>query len=147
MFCSDEIFFLIYRHFRIGKLCWFCCAAITKKLTKLTNKNKMEIVALWRKSIINHLHWVAASTPNGDGQTMLAKWLSLLNHIVNRHEMHGDLLFPTCLHGPLQDDSNKLWFTPGTMRLFVSNVLIYKYYLFGFCTTILLGYCVSSYIN
>lgn len=109
-------------------------AAVTKKLNKLTNKNKMEIVALWRKSIVNHLHWVAASTPDGDADTMVAKWLSLLNHVINRHERHDDLLlrlnhhikqqlhghlFPACVHRPIQeDDRNKLWFTPGTVSCF-----------------------------
>jgi hypothetical protein len=37
------------------------------------------------KSIINHLYWAAASSPDQDGELKLAKWKSLCNHIINVH--------------------------------------------------------------
>ncbi|XP_070177851.1 uncharacterized protein [Littorina saxatilis] len=91
---------------------WHVAKGLTKKLVSLANKAGMEQVGDWRKSIINHLHWVAASTPDGDGQMMLAKWDSLLNHLVNKHHDHGDL-FPACEHAPLLDEArDKDWFAP-----------------------------------
>ena len=76
----------------------------------------MEKVGDWRRSIINHLHLVAASTPDGDVQQMLAKWDSLLNHVINKHEGHGPA-FPACLHGPLQTAESKDGFIRGLFVL------------------------------
>lgn len=73
------------------------------------------------KFIVYHLHWVAASTPDGDGERMLFKWLSLLNHIANIHHGHDNLivklnhqikmlepvcLFPACVHIPLMTEES-----------------------------------------
>ena len=33
---------------------------------------------------MNHLYWSAVSTPDGDGEMILAKWLSVDNHIHNK---------------------------------------------------------------
>ena len=38
-------------------------------------------------SMINHIYWCVVSTPNGDGDTMVAKLLSLENHIHNTLDM------------------------------------------------------------
>lgn len=47
------------------------------------------------------MYWCAASTKEGDGNIMEAKWLSIGNHIHNRHRGHGQL-FPKCLHKTLK---------------------------------------------
>ena len=74
----------------------------------------MERVARWRRSIVNHLHWVASSTTDGDGKMMLAKWESLVGHIQNKHHGHSER-FPACLHDQLQNDTrDKDWFQSGT---------------------------------
>ena len=54
----------------------------------------------WARSISNHMYWCAASG-GGDGE-MVKKWLSILNHITDIHEGHGDK-FPRCEHGELED--------------------------------------------
>ena len=47
------------------------------------------------------LYWSAVSTPSGDGEMILAKWISLDNHIHNKHKQHGKL-FPVCKHKAIQ---------------------------------------------
>ncbi|XP_052260140.1 uncharacterized protein LOC127864520 [Dreissena polymorpha] len=47
----------------------------------------------------------------GNGDLVVAKWLSIGNHVVNRHDGHGDL-FPRCLHGPI--DRSKKWIKAGS---------------------------------
>lgn len=69
-------------------------------------------MGLWRQSITNHLYWVAASTPDGNGNVMKAKWESLMNHVQNKHEHHNEL-FPSCSHGQLEE-SDKEWMKPNT---------------------------------
>lgn len=64
---------------------------------------------MWEKSIINHLYWCVASTPDGNETIIKAKWLSLENHLHNVHRGHSKD-FPKCLHGKLRGrDKNKKW--------------------------------------
>ena len=51
-------------------------------MTKLSKYKDCGIVGEWVKSIINHLHWCAASAPDGDGDQMVVRWQSLANHIM-----------------------------------------------------------------
>ena len=56
------------------------------------------------------MYWCIASTPDGNGEVVKAKWLSLDNHVHNTHSGHSDL-FPVCAHGELQgQDRSKKWF-------------------------------------
>ena len=59
--------------------------------------------------MVNNLYWVAASTPDGDGDLMLAKFSSIVNHILNVHH-HDSQLFPHCAHGELAERD---WLSPG----------------------------------
>lgn len=43
------------------------------------------------------MYWTAASTPDGNGQMMLEKWQSVVNHVQNIHEHDGDL-YDACSH-------------------------------------------------
>ncbi len=58
---------------------------------------------------MNHLYWSAVSTPDGDGDLIQAKWMSLDNHVHNRHKKHGTF-FPACKHKA--KGRKKKWFKP-----------------------------------
>ena len=85
--------------------------AFRKKVEALAKTKECEIVGKWIKSMVNHIYWCAASTPDGDSNMMKCKWLSLDNHLHNVHEGHSSS-FPTCLHGPLPEPRRKLWLSP-----------------------------------
>ncbi len=34
--------------------------------------------------MINHLYWSAVSTPDGNGDLIKAKWMSVVNHVHNK---------------------------------------------------------------
>jgi solute carrier family 8 (sodium/calcium exchanger) len=75
-----------------------------------TKKKKLcGILSGWAHSVSNHVYYVAASS-NGDEELAKAKWMSIMNHIVDKHEGHGEL-YPKCLHEPLQDRD---WLNEGT---------------------------------
>ncbi|XP_055884447.1 uncharacterized protein LOC129926168 [Biomphalaria glabrata] len=93
---------------------WHVAKGLKKKLDHISLKQGGELVNSWKKSIINHLYWCAVSTADGNGDLMLAKWQSILNHLVNQHTGHPNLLFPSCLHGSEYNTENKDWFEPGT---------------------------------
>lgn len=62
--------------------------------------------------MINHLYWSAVSTPDGNGELIKAKWISLDNHLHNKHKGHGKL-FPKCGHKALKRAGRKKkWFKP-----------------------------------
>uniref|UniRef100_A0A2C9JZY7 Mutator-like transposase domain-containing protein n=1 Tax=Biomphalaria glabrata TaxID=6526 RepID=A0A2C9JZY7_BIOGL len=93
---------------------WHVAKGLKKKLDHISLKQGGELVNSWKKSIINHLYWCAVSTADGNGDLMLAKWQSILNHLVNQHTGHPNLLFPSCLHGSEYSTENIDWFEPGT---------------------------------
>ena len=86
---------------------------LKKKLLDLS-KNNCSIVGKWIRSIINHLYWCISSTPDGNGDVIEAKWLSVANHIRNKHKGHS-VLFPKCLHGKykVKDGQAVEWMKPG----------------------------------
>ena len=85
--------------------------AFRKKVEALAKTKECEIVGKWIKSIVNHIYWCAASTPDGDSNMVKCKWISLDNHLHNVHEGNSSS-FPTCLHGPLPKPRRKLWLSP-----------------------------------
>lgn len=84
---------------------------IGKKMDELGKKKGMQNVALWRKSVENHLYWSASTS--GSGEEAVAKWTSVANHLQNVHT-HENALFPRCLHGPVVGEEARQWLKPST---------------------------------
>ncbi|KAM7302674.1 hypothetical protein ISCGN_018182 [Ixodes scapularis] len=70
---------------------------VKKKIIAVARTKQHGVLLLWLKTIIRHIYW-CARTSNGDGQLVLAKWTSLMRHIINIHE-HPNPLHPVCAHG------------------------------------------------
>ena len=87
-----------------------CLTGFRKKLDAAAKQKGCELIGKWRRSIINHFYWCVSSTPDGDTETILAKWLSVENHVHNKHR-HKDKKFPKCAHGNLRgQERKKKWF-------------------------------------
>ncbi len=56
----------------------------SKKLDVLGRK--FPDISDWKPSLINHMYWVAASTPDAHPDILEARWTSLLDHIVDLHK-------------------------------------------------------------
>jgi solute carrier family 8 (sodium/calcium exchanger) len=88
---------------------------------KLAKEKECKIVGEWRRSIINHLYHCGASSPEGSNDLIIAKWLSLDNHLHNIHKGHG-ALYPKCGHPKMKkkDDQGrkKKWLEPGEMNIY-----------------------------
>ena len=63
-------------------------------------KSCCKILLDWAQSASNHVYWCAANS-QGNQELVKTKWLSVLNHVCDVHEGHGDL-FPACEHASLE---------------------------------------------
>lgn len=88
---------------------------VYEKLEKIGNRKSkgFAIVGRWARSISNHIYWCAASS-NGDGEMVQQKYASILNHISNIHEGHGEK-FPQCAHDVSED---REWIKQGTKTVY-----------------------------
>lgn len=93
--------------------CWHISKGLKKKIFALGKTKGTEKAAEWSQSISNFLYWVAASSSE-DSQIMVDKWLSISNHICNKHEQHPGPSFPSCLHGPIDPSAKTKWLRPGS---------------------------------
>lgn len=57
-------------------------------------------MADWSRSMINHLYWSVMSS-NGNEEEVKEKWLSLVNHLHNKHKGHGKI-YKRCSHRKLK---------------------------------------------
>ena len=61
---------------------WHLSKNIGHKLDAIAKLKECEDVALWKPSIINHLYWCSGSTPDGDSELIIAKWQSIMHHML-----------------------------------------------------------------
>ena len=75
---------------------------IRKVLMKIGKEKNCEEINPWIHGCENHLTWSAISTSSGDGRVILAKFLSFLDHIVDRHENLENPIFNKCAHEEIE---------------------------------------------
>jgi len=101
---------------------------VTRKLEALANERECEDVRGWIHSISNHLYWSAATSSTGE--EVVAKWVSVANHVQNVHT-HDEYLFPACLHGLTSDGQQKKWLEPSSLYLCILSYDSLSKYLIG----------------
>ena len=86
-------------------------AGVKKKVEAAGKRKNCAVLCDWSQSISNHLYFCAASS-QGDGELLEQMWRSLLNHVVDIHEGHGNR-YPKCQHGELED---RAWIKRGIFK-------------------------------
>lgn len=81
---------------------WHLKKKVQKLLSTIAKESGCEAVTEWIRPCINHLHWSATSTACGSGRIILAKFISFLSHITNKHSGLDDPLFNKCTHGDIR---------------------------------------------
>ncbi len=76
---------------------------------KASTKRACGVIKFWAQRITKHLYWTATSS-QGDKDLATAKWRSILNHISNIHDGHGDV-YPECEHDEITEP--KEWIERG----------------------------------
>ncbi|KAG0421233.1 hypothetical protein HPB47_002866, partial [Ixodes persulcatus] len=80
---------------------WHFAKGIKKKIDSVLGTKAHNVLRKWKRTIIRHLYW-CARTSNGDGELVLAKWRSIMRHVIDVH-VHIDPLHPACAHGEIKD--------------------------------------------
>ena len=65
-----------------------------KRIDALAKKKDCAVLQKWKKNIVNHMFWCAASSNDDDDDLKEAKWVSITNHIMDKHSGHENPLFP-----------------------------------------------------
>ena len=78
-----------------------------KRIDALAKKKDFAVLQKWKNSIVNHMFWCAASSNDDDCDLKEAKWVSITNHIMDKHSGHENPLFSKCLHGRLHGSERK----------------------------------------
>jgi hypothetical protein len=91
----------------------------------LSKERDCQVLEPWIKSLVNHLYWVPSSTPEEENELKWEKWASIVNHIQNIHEGHGER-FNRCEHGDLGPAARrKRWLAPGKAEHSTNVDLVY----------------------
>ncbi|XP_064474013.1 uncharacterized protein LOC135388390 [Ornithodoros turicata] len=88
---------------------WHVTKGIRKKIIAASHSKQHQVLQKWSPTIINHLYW-CARTSDDDGELVLAKWQTILRHVIDIHE-HPGSLHERCAHG---DIGERLWLHEGT---------------------------------
>ena len=94
-----EDYFVYYNDLNTDLSVYSCILGLSKKLEAIAKKTKGSEIRPWIKSIVNHVYWISSSCGT-DGNLKSAKWLSISNHIVNKHTDQSDL-YQKCEHEEL----------------------------------------------
>ena len=73
-----------------------------KDLKAAKAQDKSGLIGAWESAVINHLYYVAASTPVDTpdwGDMIESKWRSITNHIINSHRHGQNEPYKRCAHG------------------------------------------------
>lgn len=88
---------------------WHIAKGIGSKMAVAGKTKRNDILNKWVKTVRAHVYW-CAQTSGDDGALVLAKWTSMMRHVIDVHQ-HPDPLYPECTHAPLAD---RWWLHEGT---------------------------------
>uniref|UniRef100_A0A1X7ST94 MULE transposase domain-containing protein n=1 Tax=Amphimedon queenslandica TaxID=400682 RepID=A0A1X7ST94_AMPQE len=89
---------------------WHIARSFQKKVDKLGKQKDCESAQQWGRSMTNHLYWSVMSSEDDNSLPVKEKWLSLINHLHNKHKGHGTI-FKKCQHGRVK---KKKWLKHNT---------------------------------
>ena len=99
-----EISSITNRHNSIRKYLKENCSMIIHQLDIWHFSNKL---VGWIKPIINHFWWSSATSQENPVKITREKWLSVLQHVSNKHDCEGNQFYHSCEHGLLSSEEER----------------------------------------
>ncbi|XP_067908384.1 uncharacterized protein [Heterodontus francisci] len=111
---------------------WHGIKAVYERLNKVTASSANKDLQPWISDIVSHFMYCCRHS-NGDANTLMARWRSILHHTVNMHEWQlGDgSTAASCEHGPLADKEvkDKKWLIAGSPAHHALREVVYDKWL------------------
>ncbi|XP_078066134.1 uncharacterized protein LOC144491754 isoform X2 [Mustelus asterias] len=111
---------------------WHGIKAVQEKLNQAVSSSDSKDLQPWISDILKHFMFCCQHS-NGDINTLMARWRSILHHTVNVHEWQlGDCsTAASCEHGPLTDKEikEKQWLTAGSPAHHALRKVVYDKWL------------------
>ncbi|XP_014669579.1 PREDICTED: uncharacterized protein LOC106810658 [Priapulus caudatus] len=103
---------------------WHMVKGVQKKLLLGGKKKSCKMILPWVKSVSNHLWWCAAEC-KGDADLLREMWVSIVNHIVNKHAWNYGSCFHKCAHAALHETDTTKYLKAGSQahKLLTSVVM------------------------
>ncbi|KAG0433501.1 hypothetical protein HPB47_019865 [Ixodes persulcatus] len=88
---------------------WHISKSVKKKLTAASKRAGCQDLQIWIQTATNHMYW-SARAAGGDKKLLIDIWLSMHNHVINKHSGHEGT-YGRCLHGDMPEPTRQ-WMDP-----------------------------------
>ena len=87
---------------------------------KKAEKKGNEPLFKWIKCVSNHLWW-CSQTCGRNAEALRERWISILDHVVNKHRWKNNKYFKKCAHGrlPRRKEEDKIRRIEGTSSAYI----------------------------
>ncbi|XP_040071936.1 uncharacterized protein LOC115322732 isoform X2 [Ixodes scapularis] len=90
---------------------WHISKSVKKKLTAASKRAGCQDLQIWIQTATNHMYW-SARAAGGDEKLLIDIWLSMHNHVINKHSGHEGA-YGRCLHGDMPEPTRP-WMDPNS---------------------------------
>ncbi|XP_042148053.1 uncharacterized protein LOC120839234 [Ixodes scapularis] len=90
---------------------WHISKSVKKKLTAASKRAGCQDLQIWIQTATNHMYW-SARAAGGDEKLLIDIWLSMHNHVINKHSGHEGT-YGRCLHGDMPEPTRP-WMDPNS---------------------------------
>ncbi|EEC09542.1 conserved hypothetical protein, partial [Ixodes scapularis] len=94
---------------------WHISKSVKKKLTAASKRAGCQDLQIWIQTATNHMYW-SARAAGGDEKLLIDIWLSMHNHVINKHSGHEGT-YGRCLHGDMPEPTRP-WMGPSMFLSF-----------------------------
>ncbi|KAM7281496.1 uncharacterized protein ISCGN_006330 [Ixodes scapularis] len=103
---------------------WHISKSVKKKLTAASKRAGCQDLQIWIQTATNHMYW-SARAAGGDKKLLIDIWLSMHNHVINKHSGHEGT-YGRCLHGDMPEPTRP-WTDPSMFLFFQMKVVFLKH--------------------
>ncbi|KAG0429539.1 hypothetical protein HPB47_023554 [Ixodes persulcatus] len=105
---------------------WHISKSVKKKLTAAQKRAGCQPLEEWTQATTNHMYW-SAMAAGGNKELLVEIWLSMQNHVIDKHTGHGGS-YTRCVHNEILE-ATKMWMDTSKLSpslpslLFLNHIL------------------------
>ncbi|KAG0444886.1 hypothetical protein HPB47_013268 [Ixodes persulcatus] len=90
---------------------WHISKSVKKKLNAAQKRAGCQALEEWTQATTNHMYW-SAMAAGGNKELLVEIWLSMQNHVIDKHTGHGGS-YTRCVHNEILE-ATKMWMDPNS---------------------------------